>query len=157
MKISQATLVLLCLALFACNSSEGTPGQSETQGAETDASGNPAVQTEWTWTASNAGQFWAAWRPTQGPVEMGPSFAIEIRLASEKAGPPLDLSTQQIAIGARMPEHQHGMLQTTEITRLAPGHYRIEGLRFHMLGYWQLHLDISQPPITERAQFDIRL
>lgn len=140
---------LLALAFLpACGSGQET---------EERASSKEASQTDWTWTQSNTGQFWAAWKPAEGPVEMGPSFAIEIRLSTKQAGAPLDLPAGQIDIQARMPEHQHGMLQTTEITPISPGHYRVDGMRFHMLGYWQLLVDITRPPLTERAQFDIRL
>ena len=147
MKLHYPAVIALCL-LWSCGSN-----QDANKGAEQ----SHAVQTDWTWTHSNAEQFWAAWKPADGPVEMGPSFAIECLLAAEKAGTPLDLPVDRIDIQARMPEHQHGMLQSPVITRLGPGHYRVEGMRFHMLGYWQLSIDVTRPPLSERAQFDIRL
>ncbi len=147
MNIKYAALLALCL-LPACDSK---------QGDDVPSAQNAQAPVDWTWNQSNAGQYWAAWKPATGPVEMGPSFAIEIKLSTTEAGAPLDLQAGQIDIQARMPEHQHGMLQSPEITRLSPGHYRVDGMRFHMLGYWQLQLDISRPPLTERAQFDIQL
>ena len=148
MKLDRLMMVLVCLLPAACGDKPAGDGTN------TPATQN---QAQWTWIQSNSGAFWAAWRPVQGPVEMGPSFPIEIRLAADKEGSPLDLPTAQINIGARMPEHQHGMLQTVEVERLSAGHYRVEGMRFHMLGYWQLHVDVNRPPIAERAQFDIQL
>ncbi|MCA9001512.1 MAG: hypothetical protein KDB61_06285 [Planctomycetes bacterium] len=115
------------------------------------------TESPWIWGASNADGFWGAWRPVGGPVTMGPSLAIELRLAESREGAPLDLPERAIAVDARMPEHQHGMLQTPGIERIAPGTYRIEGMRFHMLGYWQLQVDVLRTPVTERLQFDIQL
>ncbi len=151
MKFHTILWLLLCLLPAACGGAE-TNGKSETQ-----TSTESQAPADWTWIESNTGTFWAAWRTVQGPVEMGPSFAIEIRLAETRGGTPLDLPTGRVAVGARMPEHQHGMLQTVEVQALEPGHFRVDGMRFHMLGYWQLHLDVTRPPYTERAQFDIQL
>ncbi|MFT5058494.1 MAG: hypothetical protein ACI87O_001430 [Planctomycetota bacterium] len=147
MKAQYVLWLLLCWIPAACGSKD--PGQAAPQETE--------FKAEWNWVPSNSGGFWAAWRPVEGSVEMGPSFAIELQLSEGEAGAPLDLKIGQIDVGARMPEHQHGMLQSVETRRIGPGHYNIEGLRFHMLGYWQLQVDVNRPPITERAQFDIQL
>ncbi len=133
------------------------PACGSDQTADTPSIQDAQVPVDWTWNQSNTGQYWAAWKPAAGPVEMGPSFAIEIKLSTTEAGAPLDLPPSQLDIQARMPEHQHGMLQSPEIIRLSPGHFRVDGMRFHMLGYWQLLLDVTRPPLTERAQFEIRL
>jgi hypothetical protein len=148
MKGQRHLALLLILLLPAC----GSKAESETAPAPSEA----GVE-HWHWNQSNADGFWGAWRMADGPLEMGPSFAIEIQLAHTRAGAPLDPPIQHIAVGARMPEHQHGMLQTVTLERLGPGYYRVDGMRFHMLGYWQLQVDVTRPPITERAQFDIHL
>ena len=121
------------------------------------AAENPTGALEWHWNQSNAQGFWCAWRAVDGPLEMGPSFPIELRLTQAPDGEPLDLPASALQVEARMPDHDHGMLQRVEIERIAPGHYRVVGMRLHMFGYWELSVDVTQPPFTERAQFQIEL
>ncbi|HPF14357.1 MAG TPA: hypothetical protein PLJ12_08815, partial [Planctomycetota bacterium] len=99
------------LALLACSlwlgcskgAAEGTTSPSTAKSSETGAAIAEPQATPWTWTASNAGGYWCAWRAPEGPVAMGPSFPIEIRLAKSENGPPLDLPAQALAVDARMP------------------------------------------------------
>ena len=37
------------------------------------------------------------------------------------------------------------------------GHFTVEGMLFHMVGRWELYLDVTRGPLTERAQFEVVL
>ena len=117
----------------------------------------PNDSLEWRWVRAQGGDFWCAWRPVNGPLEMGPSFPIEVRVAKTRDGEPIDVPASQIEVDARMPDHGHGMLQYVEIERVGPGHFRVNGMRLHMVGYWDLTVDVSRGAWTERAQFPIEL
>ena len=149
--------LLLGMGMTACG--EKAPagsGSDKTSSSSKSADGPSAVQ-EWTWVQSHAGGFWCAWRPIDGPVEMGPSFPIEVRLAQTRAGEPLDIESPVVKVDARMPEHDHGMLQRVEIQTTQPGVFRVDGMRLHMVGYWELYVDLIRGPVTERAQFVVEL
>jgi hypothetical protein len=39
----------------------------------------------------------------------------------------------------------------------APGAYRVDGMLFHMPGYWELYFDLSREGVMERAQGAVTL
>ena len=153
-----STLWKFCAALLlvACgaNSKEAQPagGSAEKTAEQTAAQAGP-----WVWTASNLGNFWCAYRSLGGPIESGPSFPIEVRIADREGGEALPIEKGALAVDARMPEHGHGMLQRVEIQALPGREQRVDGMRLHMGGYWELYVDWTQGARTERAQFVIQL
>ncbi len=145
--------------LIACGSKETVP-EASTSGSTAEGQATPSLPNDsasWRWVPSQAQGFWCAWKPVEAPLEMGPSFPIEVRVSTARDGDPLDLNPDQLAVDARMPDHGHGMLQHVEIQKLAPGHFRVDGMRLHMLGYWELTVDVTRGAWTERAQFPIEL
>jgi hypothetical protein len=62
-------------------------------------------------------------------------------------------------VDATMPEHGHGMNYRASLAPLGNGHWRAEGLLFHMPGRWALLLDVqaSAAKRTERLQGSIEL
>lgn len=62
-----------------------------------------------------------------------------------------------ILFDAIMPEHGHGMDYKPSVERVGSGHYKVSGIRLHMRGNWQVHVDIVSGNQTERAQFDVEL
>lgn len=50
----------------------------------------------------------------------------------------------EISIDGGMPDHDHGLPTDPQVTgNLGDGRYRVEGLRFHMQGYWELKITIQ--------------
>lgn len=86
-------------------------------------------------TALNNGPVQAAWSSQTPPIQTGQLFAVEVEVC------PADATL--LKVDATMPEHQHGMNYRPSITRLANGHWRAEGLMFHMPGRWELRLDVQ--------------
>ncbi|MEF8823731.1 MAG: FixH family protein [Desulfohalobiaceae bacterium] len=62
-----------------------------------------------------------------------------------------------IAINGDMPRHGHGMPSNPEAAFLGNGNYRLDGLKFHMPGWWQLALTISTADKYDRAVFNFIL
>ena len=58
---------------------------------------------------------------------------------------------------AAMPQHGHGMNVAPTVKQVAPGTYRVDGMLFHMPGYWELYFDLSREGVMERAQGAVTL
>lgn len=57
-----------------------------------------------------------------------------------------------IDVDGGMPEHDHGLATRPRVTaELGDGAYRLEGLRFHMRGNWELQLTIVAGGKTDSA------
>jgi hypothetical protein len=56
-----------------------------------------------------------------------------------------------------MPHHGHGMNVAPTVKRTRPGEFRVDGMLFHMPGYWELYFDLVQGGTLERAQGTVTL
>lgn len=64
----------------------------------------------------------------------------------------------RITVDGGMPEHDHGLPTAPEVTRnLGDGDYLIEGLRFHMNGYWELEFTITAGDETDAVVVPLTL
>lgn len=64
----------------------------------------------------------------------------------------------KIAVDGGMPEHDHGLPTMPAVTRnLGDGDYLIEGLRFHMNGYWEIELTITAGGETDTVVIPLTL
>lgn len=94
--------------------------------------------------------------PDGGEIPLNEPFSLTVELFDHDTGKPLtdyDLAT----IDARMPAHGHGMKHDVELARQPDGTFRAEGLLFHMIGHWEIHLDVTRGPKIERAQTSVNL
>lgn len=68
------------------------------------------------------------------------------------------VNNAEIAVDGGMPQHNHGFPTAPEITQfLGNGDYLIEGVRFNMNGWWEMHLDISSDGQQDSITFNIML
>ncbi len=68
------------------------------------------------------------------------------------------VSDAKLDIQGGMPLHDHGLPTNPVATEyLGEGNYLIEGIRFHMMGDWEITLEISQGNITETALIHLRI
>ena len=75
-------------------------------------------------------------------------------LVEDKNG--LPINNAEIVVSPDMPEHLHGMLTTAEIHELEePGMYRVDGMKFHMPGWWEVTLDVSTPKTRDLVRFQL--
>lgn len=49
----------------------------------------------------------------------------------------------ELAFSGEMPQHLHGLPTRIEVHRLPGARFRIEGLKFHMLGWWRFKMRVT--------------
>jgi hypothetical protein len=91
----------------------------------------------------------AAWQVDGESIAVGRHFAIEVQVCPADA--------VLVRVDATMPEHRHGMNYRPSVKSLGNGHWRAEGLMFHMPGHWALQLDVQAAGRTERLRDTITL
>lgn len=148
-----APLALLLPVLAACG--ERPTPQPGGAGAGASPSKLDAAHTPSLRAASNAGGFVVEVAPLGGPIPMNVAFAVELALFAPDGVTPLE--PEEVTLDARMEEHEHGMLRDVALEPTAPGHWRAQGLLFHMVGVWQFQVDVRQGAHVERAQLDFLL
>ena len=64
----------------------------------------------------------------------------------------------KISVDGGMPAHDHGLPTRPRVTgEPEPGQYRLEGLRFHMRGQWQIELTIDVQGVRDVAVITLEL
>ena len=135
------------LALAGCAAPGGGDGASR-RAAAASADG-------WREVVSAAGTWRVAWRTEPSPVPLNEPFTVEVRVSRAAAGGPL--AGVPVRVDAGMPHHQHGMNVVPVHGRASPEVVTAEGLVFHMPGAWTLTFDVTDGPITERAEVVVEL
>ncbi|MER8631290.1 FixH family protein [Mesorhizobium opportunistum] len=104
---------------------------------------------------SDNGLFTASFSPERGVVRQGELESWLLTLKT-KAGAPVEGAA--IAISGGMPLHNHGLPTSPQATDyLGDGRYRIEGVKFTMSGWWQLHFAISATAGSDTVLFNVVL
>jgi len=134
--------VLAALALLAAGDAAPLPVQHPWDGAER--------------IESNGGGYVVFLRTDPSPIPENEEFSVTAWVFAPDA-PDEPLADVSLDVDAAMPEHGHGMNRVPEITRRDDGRFDAEGLLFHMGGRWELYLDVTRGPITERAQRAVTL
>ena len=93
-----------------------------------------------------------AFRPEPMKIEVGQPFSLLFNVCA-KSGSPGEL----LAVDAQMPDHKHGMNYRPTIVPGGDGRYRVDGLVFHMPGYWELSIDVRTGEESERLTHDFIL
>lgn len=74
----------------------------------------------------------------------------------DSEGEPVEAAT--IEIDGGMPSHNHGLPTRPRVTReLGGGDYQLEGLRFHMSGYWELVITVTTKTGTSTVTLALQL
>jgi hypothetical protein len=64
----------------------------------------------------------------------------------------------EIKVVGGMPEHNHGLPTQPQITEnLGDGCYLLEGMKFHMHGWWTVTISITDEDITDNVTFNLQL
>jgi hypothetical protein len=75
---------------------------------------------------------------------------------TDKNGKPI--TGASIAVSGGMPAHGHGLPTEPQMTaELGEGKYRIDGVRFHMFGWWELSFKIKAEQGEDRIVFNLSL
>ena len=66
----------------------------------------------------------------------------------------LEIEGAIVEVDGGMPEHDHGLPTKPQVTEeLGGGDYRLEGMRFHMSGYWEVVVSIT----TDTGSFEVTI
>lgn len=89
------------------------------------------------------------------PIAINTMHAWTLHI-QDRSGKPVTDATVEVEGG--MPDHDHGLPTQPRVTQnLGGGDYLLEGMKFHMGGWWQVTLLIQQGQISDRVTFDLNL
>jgi len=87
------------------------------------------------------------------PMQKIHSWTAHIERAN---GKPVEKA--KIYIHGGMPVHRHGFPVTPRVRKyLGDGDFLIEGIKFNMIGDWEMRLNIKEKTIRDRAVFKIKI
>ena len=98
-------------------------------------------------------RFSLGYRVQPEKIAVGRHFGVEVAVCP-KSGTQMPDS---VTVDARMPEHRHGMNYKAQVVRTAAGHFKAEGLMFHMPGRWEFVFDLRSGDRTDRVTQSIVL
>jgi hypothetical protein len=87
------------------------------------------------------------------PVNQMLSWTLHVETAD---GQPVETAT--ITVDGDMPQHGHGLPTRPQVTRyLGNGDYLVEGLKFHMPGWWVMDFVITSNGQSDPVRFNMML
>lgn len=87
------------------------------------------------------------------PVNQMQSWTLHVETA---AGEPVENAA--ITVDGDMPQHGHGLPTRPQVTRyLGNGDYLVEGLKFHMPGWWVMDFVITANGQSDQVRFNMLL
>jgi cytochrome c peroxidase len=86
-------------------------------------------------------------------IEVAKHFALDVKICPKPGQP----SPEGVKVDAHMPEHRHGMNYAPTLKPLGAGHWRAEGLMFHMPGRWELVFEIRAGGASDRVTSSLAL
>ncbi len=129
-------LILIIITFALCNSAF-----SETDLASSKASEN--------------GHFQVSYISKLKPIEINNLHVWKIFI-KDKDGK--DVSNAEVSAIGGMPEHNHGLPTQPQITKnFGDGCYLLEGMKFHMLGWWTVTISITNENISDTVTFNLKL
>ena len=87
------------------------------------------------------------------PLNQIHSWTLHVETAD---GQPVE--NAEISIDGGMPQHGHGLPTSPQVTEnLGGGDYLVEGMKFQMLGWWEVRIDISADGRSDTGTFNLIL
>jgi hypothetical protein len=104
---------------------------------------------------SRAGNYRLSYRSELEPVPINRIHHWILHLETIDGKPVPDA---QITVNGGMPAHNHGLPTRPRSTQyLGDGDYLIEGMRFHMTGYWEIILTITADSVSDTVVIPLEL
>ncbi len=102
---------------------------------------------------SDAGLFTVAIAPQEPGFQRNRLHGWVVTLTTPDGAP---VAGAALKVDGGMPRHDHGLPTAPEVTRyLGEGRYLVEGLRFHMPGWWELRLEIAAGNTRDSVTFNL--
>lgn len=103
--------------------------------------------------SSDKGVFTMTIAPEKEPFDRA---AIHSWIATVKTAAGAPVTGARIDVDGGMPHHGHGLPTKPAMTaELGEGRYRIEGVKFNMVGWWEFKLDVKAGAGTDRVTFNL--
>lgn len=103
---------------------------------------------------SDKGRFTVAYTSALEPIVINQIHSWTLTLRDGTGQP---VSDANISITGGMPAHNHGLATAPGVEALGDGNYRVQGLRFHMMGYWELTLTIETSEVSDTVIISLEL
>ena len=105
--------------------------------------------------ASSNGLFQMNYSSDIDPIVINRMHSWNLKLSTADRIP---VSNAEIGVKGGMPEHDHGLATRPRITPGAEeGSYRVEGMRFHMGGLWELEFTVKADLGTDTVLIPLEL
>lgn len=136
------------LAVLVLSAGLSTPAAAQ----DTSEADSHTFSKQWT---SAKGNFQVRYRSALRPITINQIHRWVLRVETSRGEP---VSNALITMQGGMPEHDHG-LPTSPRSRPAAedGDYLLEGIRFHMPGYWELTVSIKAGSVSDTVLIPLRL
>ena len=93
------------------------------------------------------GRYRVAWSSALQPLAINRMHTWVIHISGADGGP-VEGATLEISGG--MPLHDHGLPTAPRVTAdLGEGNYRVDGMKFHMGGAWEVVIDIEASEVRD--------
>lgn len=107
------------------------------------------------WIGSEAGHYRLAFQPDIDPLTINRMHGWTLFLTDAGGRP---LADARIEVSGGMPAHDHGLPSVPRVTEaLGRGRYRLEGMRFHMPGVWEVIVTVDVDGIRDRVVVPLTL
>lgn len=138
LKFAAAPLITMLLSLL--------PAAASSQDAATGAPG---------WWSSESGVFRLSYSSRLEPITINRIHQWELHLTDADGNP---VRGAEIRAAGGMPAHDHGLPTEPRVTReLGNGRYLLDGMRFHMHGYWEVAFEIQAAGRTDAVLVTLEL
>jgi hypothetical protein len=104
---------------------------------------------------SDEGLFQVSWSSDSDvpPLNKIHSWTLHLETADGKP-----VEGAEILVDGGMPQHGHGLPTSPEVTEdLGGGDYRVEGMKFQMIGAWEVKFDITTNGQSDSITFNLIL
>lgn len=139
--------MLLFLFVTACT----TAHHDSADTADT-AGGSDTDWTQETALSSDGGAYYLMYSATPEPIPFNEPFSM-YWMVHDGADHNTMFTDAELALEVSMPEHGHGMNTVPTITRDAMGGFQVEGMLFHMRGWWDIKATATRGGLSEGATF----
>ena len=104
---------------------------------------------------SEQGDYQISYVPEVSPVTINQIQMWTLRV-TESNGKPVE--DAKITVDGGMPQHGHGLPTVPQVTNyLDNGLYQVEGMKFHMSGWWIVKFKIVRNGTTDNVTFNLML